>query len=212
MDPLHAALLTVGLFALTFLSPGPNLLVVVQSSLSAGRGAGIAAGLGVALGDGVYAALGLAGMSALVQVGGLLFATVKIAGGAYLVWFGLRLITARDGPVLGDPAARGGARLRLRTYFRRGLITDLANPQTVLFFASIFAVTLQADTPAWARAVAWLGILCASVAWRVLLSAAFSHARVRGAYARGQRALERLAGVALMVFGMRLVYEGLTRR
>ena len=209
MDPLHAVALTVGLFALTFLSPGPNLLLIVQASLSGGRAAGFTAGLGVALGDGVYAALGLAGMSALIEVGGTLFAAVQVAGGAYLVWFGWHL--ARDAgrvPV----AMAGGEPDSLRRYFWRGLLTDLANAQTVLFFASIFAVTLHADTPAWARALAWSGIVVTSVAWRLALSTAFSRVRVRAAYARVQRGLERLAGAALMAFGLRLVYQGLTRR
>lgn len=210
MVSLHSVLLTVGLFALTFLSPGPNLLVVVQASLSGGRAAGVAAGLGVALGDSLYAALGLAGMSALIEVGGTLFAAVKIAGGAYLVWFGWQL--ARGPGAAAAAWAGTTSRQSLRRYFRRGLVTDLANAQTVLFFASIFAVTLHADTPLFARVLAWSGIVLASIAWRLALSTAFSRARVRAAYARAERALERLAGIALMALGARLVYEGLTRR
>src|SRR3546814_8579078 len=58
MDPLHTVLLTVGLFAFTFLSPGPNLLVVVQASLASGRAAGAVTGLGVATGDAIYSGLG----------------------------------------------------------------------------------------------------------------------------------------------------------
>ncbi|HSV20354.1 MAG TPA: LysE family transporter [Casimicrobiaceae bacterium] len=210
MDPLHSAALTVGLFALTFLSPGPNLLLIVQSSLSGGRGAGFAAGLGVALGDAFYAALGLAGMSALIQVGGSLFALVQVAGGAYLLWFGFDLVRKAGRQAMAVGAT--GAAQSLRRYFWRGLLTDLANAQTVLFFASIFAVTLHADTPAWARLLAWSGIVLTSVLWRLALSTAFSRARVRAAYARAQGALERLAGVALMAFGLRLVCAGLGRR
>ena len=36
----------------------PVVLIVLQSSLAHGRGAGIAAGFGVAMADGTYAALG----------------------------------------------------------------------------------------------------------------------------------------------------------
>ncbi len=46
----------------------------------------------------------------------------------------------------------------LDVFFRRGLITDLSNPQTVLFFISIFSVTLNAETPTWARLMAWAGL------------------------------------------------------
>jgi amino acid exporter len=209
MDPLHSVLLTVGLFALTFLSPGPNLILVVQSSLSAGRAAGFSAGLGVAFGDALYAALGLAGMSALVEVGGTLFAAVQVAGGAYLVWFGWRLARSGGGQrVAMEDTPRGAP---LRRFFWRGVITDLANAQTVLFFASIFAITLHADTPAWARVLSWAGIVSASIAWRLALGVAFSRARVRAAYRRVERTLERIAGIALIAFGARLIYVGLRR-
>ena len=166
MEPLHSAALTVGLV--------PNLLLIFYSFLSGGLQAVFAAGLGVALGDACYAALGLAGMSALIEVGGALFALVQVAGGAYLVWFGLDLVR-KAGRQPMSVGATGEAQ-SLRRYFWRGLLTDLANAQTVLFFASIFAVTLHADTPAWARLLAWSGIVLTSVAWRLALSTAFSRA------------------------------------
>jgi amino acid exporter len=210
MSCAYSALLAVGLFALTFLSPGPNLLVVVQSSVAAGRRAGVAASLGVASGDGLYAALGLFGMTAAIAQGGAVFAAIELAGGLYLLWFGLRLLRSRapNEPVIGAAILQRS----LWQYFRRGLVTDLANAQTVLFFASIFSVTLTASTPLWAKTAAWLGIVGVSIVWRVLLSHAFSRAAVRRGYAHVQRTLERLVGIALGAFGARLVYEGLTRR
>lgn len=51
MEPLHAVVLTVSLFVLTFFNPGANLFVVVQTSLASGRRAGVITGLGVATGD-----------------------------------------------------------------------------------------------------------------------------------------------------------------
>src|SRR5690606_22105099 len=96
MNPLHTVLLTVGLFALSFLSPGPNLLVVVQASLQGGRVAGLMTGLGVAAGDACYAALGRFGMAPLITAGGSLFAWVQMAGGAYLVWYAFQLVRRRQ--------------------------------------------------------------------------------------------------------------------
>src|SRR6185437_1199325 len=105
MTATHSVLLTIGLFALTFLSPGPNLLVVVQSSLSAGRAAGIAAGLGVAAGDAIYAALGLLGMAAVVGESGDLFTAIKVAGGLYLLWLAWKMLRGGSGLQL-DQAPR----------------------------------------------------------------------------------------------------------
>ncbi|HEX4327432.1 MAG TPA: LysE family transporter [Burkholderiales bacterium] len=96
--------------------------------------------------------------------------------------------------------------------FRRGLVTDLANPQTVLFFASIFSITLTAGTPLWAKVLAWGGIVAVSLTWRVFLSHAFSVAAVRRGYSRAQGVLERLVGAGLGLFGARLIYQGLHQR
>lgn len=210
MTPTHSVILTIGLFGLTFLSPGPNLLVVVQSSLSAGRGAGIAAGFGVAAGDAIYAALGLLGMAAVIGRSGDLFYAIKIMGGLYLLWLAWGMLRARASSAFDDGNAspiRQSSNL-----FLRGLVTDLANPQTVLFFASIFAVTLTPTTPGWAKLLSWVGIVLASVVWRVFLSFAFSRTRVRSIYSRSQRAIERLAGIALAAFGTKLLFEGVSRR
>ena len=209
MTATHSVILTIGLFGLTFLSPGPNLLVVVQSSLSVGRTGGIAAGLGVASGDAIYAALGLLGMTAVISHSGDLFAGIKIVGGLYLLWLAWKMLSGRASPEVAAAPASVQASSNL---FVRGLITDLANPQTVLFFASIFAVTLTAATPAWAKLLSWLGIVATSAAWRSALSFAFSRERVRSVYSRWQRTFERIAGVALAGFGAKLIVEGMARK
>ena len=210
MTPTHSVLVTIGLFGLTFLSPGPNLLVVVQSSLSAGRAAGVAAGFGVAAGDAIYAALGLFGMAALIAQSGDLFAIVKVVGGLYLLWLAWKMMKGGHSVVVADGNAGPRSGLPQANLFVRGLVTDLANPQTVLFFASIFAVTLTPTTPAWAKALSWLGIVAVSATWRCLLSFAFSRRRIRAFYARCQRTIERLAGAAFAAFGAKLIVEGIS--
>src|SRR4051812_45467492 len=207
MTPAHSIILTVGLFALTFLSPGPNLLIVLQSSLSRGRGAGIAAGFGVACADGIYAALGLLGMAAVISQSSELFNTVKVIGGLYLLWVACRLVRSHPSTSL-DATPAGSAQSYFKS-FAQGLMTGLTNAQTIFFFASIFAVTLTVETPVWARVLSWLGIVSASVIWRVLLYNFFFHPTVRAVFRRGQRVFECLAGVILAGFGAKLLFDGM---
>jgi amino acid exporter len=166
--------------------------------------------LGIATGDGIYAGLGLFGMSALITEGGTLFHAIKFLGGLYLIWFGVRLFLARAPVALSSESISTAG--TLRGYFARGLVTDLANPQTVLFFASIFAVTLTPNTPIHVKAVSWIGIVATSVLWRSLLSVMLSHDRVRRAYERAQVPMERLVGIALGAFGARLLIQGVSER
>lgn len=208
MEPLHAVLVTVGLFVITFFNPGANLFVVVQTSLASGRRAGVLTGLGVALGDAIYSGLGLFGMATLIAQCEEVFSAIKIAGGAYLLWFAWNSMRRQATPQMSTLAAPIAARWTV--FFRRGVITDLSNPQTVLFFISIFSVTLSAETPTWARLLAWLGIILASVIWRIFLSQAFSLPAVRRAYGRIQRVASRVIGAVIGLFALRLIYEGLT--
>ncbi len=82
----------------------------------------------------------------------------------------------------------------------------------VLFFISIFSVTLNAETPDWARLTAWAGIVLASVIWRIFLSQAFSLPAVRRAYGRMQSVASRVIGAIISVFALRLIYEGIVQR
>lgn len=210
MDPLHTITLTVGLFVLTFFNPGANLFVVVQTSLASGSRAGLLTGLGVALGDAFYSGLGLFGMATLITQCEGIFSVIKVVGGLYLLWFAYKSISKQATP--HSPTLQQPLSAPWYVFFRRGLITDLSNPQTVLFFISIFSVTLSAETPNWAKLSAWLGIVLSSVIWRVFLSQAFSLPAVRRSYASMHRVASRAIGVVIGAFAVKLIYEGITGR
>lgn len=209
MEPLHAVVLTVSLFVLTFFNPGANLFVVVQTSLASGRRAGVITGLGVATGDAFYSGWGFWFGDARTQCEAV-FSLIKIVGGAYLLWFAWSSIRHQATPQMSALQAPIAAPWTI--FFRRGLMTDLSNPQTVLFFISIFSVTLSAETPTWARLMAWAGIVLSSVIWRIFLSQAFSLPAVRRAYGRIQRIASRVIGAIIGMFALRLLYEGVTHR
>ncbi|XPE25149.1 LysE family transporter [Shigella sonnei] len=90
-------------------------------------------------------------------------------------------------------------------------MTDLSNPQTVLFFISIFSVTLHAETPTWARLMAWAGLCSHQLSGESFLVGVFLPA-VRRAYGRMQRVASWVIGAIIGVFALRLIYEGVTQR
>lgn len=193
----------MGLFLLGVASPGPNFLVVVERSMASGFRAGFVTALGVAAGDALYAAAGLLGVAAVVSRTGWVFAGVKILGGLYIVWIGGRMIAeSRRNPepaIRSRPEAAGEIRC-----FRRGLLTDLSNPKTIVFFTSIFAATYEPGAPGWVLSGTWIGIVASSIAWRTGLVLAFSRRSVRHLYGRFHRSVRALFGAALVLLGARL--------
>ncbi|EJD6041368.1 LysE family transporter [Providencia rettgeri] len=208
MDPLHSIIITLFLFVLTFFNPGANLFIVVQTTLSSGKKAGLTCGYGVVLGNAIYSGLGLFGLVTLMSEFGSLFSLIKILGGLYLFYYSITVFKNRtqlnlstENIVESFPSG---------VYFRRGVISDLSNPQTVLFFMSIFSTTILPSTPLWTKLVIWFGIIIASLIWRIILCQTFSMTSVRRMYSRIHKIVGKAVGIVLGTLASRLIYQGVT--
>src|SRR5918993_2939740 len=135
-------LVLLPIWIVALVSPGPDALLVAQPAASAGRRDGFACAAGIGAGMAVWSAAALGGLATLFAEAAWLYRLVVLAGAAYLVITGLRMLAAarrgarRDG--MEDPgmeAVRPGAFVA----FRRGLLTNLSNPKAAVLFASVFA-------------------------------------------------------------------------
>jgi threonine/homoserine/homoserine lactone efflux protein len=132
------------------LVPGPAVLYVVARSVDQGRPAGLASVLGVGIGSLVHIAFAAVGLSALLASSAAAFSVVKWLGAAYLIWLGLQRLLARDEeevPVEVEPE-------RLLRVFLQGIIVNVLNPKTALFFLAFLP---QFVDPA--RGAAWMQIV-----------------------------------------------------
>lgn len=208
MDPIHSIIITLFLFVLTFFNPGANLFTVVQTTLSSGKKAGLTCGYGVVLGDAIYSGLGLFGLITLMSEFGSLFSLIKILGGLYLFYYAISVFKNRTQLNLSTENTQ--EKFPTGTYFRRGLIADLSNPQTVLFFVSIFSTTISPATPLWAKVLMWLGIVLASLIWRIILCQTFSLSSVRRTYSRVHKVVGKFVGLVLGALASKLIYQGIS--
>ena len=117
-------------------TPGPAVLLVVSSSLTAGARAGIRASLGILAANGVYFALSATSLGALLLASWNLFFLIKWVGAAYLMWLGLRMLFARANAFEPASDATPAARRSLRP-FTHGVMTQGANPKALVFFTAL---------------------------------------------------------------------------
>jgi threonine/homoserine/homoserine lactone efflux protein len=125
---------TLGFFLLATLAllivPGPAVLYIVGRSLHQGRRAGLVSVLGISAGSVVHVAAAALGLSALLLASSLAFSALKYAGAAYLIYLGLRTWFGRDaGAAPSAPVPHG-----LRRVFAQGVLVNVLNPKTALFF------------------------------------------------------------------------------
>jgi len=110
--------------------PGPAVLYIVTRSAAQGRRAGLASVLGIELGSLCHAVAAAFGLSAILVASALAFSVVKYAGAAYLIYLGIRALLGRhDASTEDDAPPRSFSEL-----FRKGLLVNLLNPKTALFF------------------------------------------------------------------------------
>jgi threonine/homoserine/homoserine lactone efflux protein len=139
--------------------PGPAVLYVVARSIHQGRRAGLASVLGIHVGTLVHIAAATAGLSALIASSAVAFTVVKVAGAVYLVGLGLSTLFSRSADT---ELALGGER-NLRRAFAQGIVVNVLNPKTALFFLAFLPqfVDRNADHPA--LQIAFLGLLFAAL-------------------------------------------------
>jgi len=137
--------------------PGPAVLYVVARSIHEGRRAGIASVLGIHVGTLVHIAAATLGLSAIVLSSALAFTAIKVAGAVYLVGLGLWTIFARRAE---RDVALGGER-NLRRAFAQGVVVNVLNPKTALFFLAFLPQFVDADAEHAVPQIAFLGLLFA---------------------------------------------------
>ncbi|MET1025858.1 MAG: LysE family transporter [Dongiaceae bacterium] len=181
------------------LVPGPSSITVMRSSLAGGQSCGLAAAAGVALGNSIYAAVAAFGLALVIKEAGAAFLAIKLAGGAYLIYLGLRMAFNRGrAAVFADKPATA----RLGRFFRRALLTDLSNPKTIMAFLGIFAIAFPAH-PTHELSLAVTGTVgLISLSWHSLLAHLFARPILRQAYHRLGRWIDRIAGGLISLFGV----------
>lgn len=192
---------------LALMSPGPNFLVITQTAISRSRLAGICTALGVATATVVWTAFTILGLGLLLSEFGWLYGVLKLCGGAYLVYLGVRTWHGARIPL--PPATTADAReLGLWRSFRLGLFSNLSNPKSVVFFGSIFAALSAPDMPIWAKA-AGVGIVVFNAVWfHCVLALVFSAGPAQASYRRLKRRVDQVTGVMMALFGLRLIWAG----
>ncbi|MFG3493980.1 LysE family transporter [Streptomyces sp. NPDC047928] len=196
-EVIAVAVITV----LAVISPGADFAMTVRNSYLYGRTTGLLAAVGVAAGVLVHVAYTMLGVGLLIAANTALFTAIKLAGAAYLVYIGLRTFFARADLTVDLESGPG---LTPWGALRAGFLTNVLNPKTTLFVVSTFTQVVGPDTVLWQQAGYGLFMSFAHLAWFGLVALFFSHARLRDAMLRAQKALNRVIGGTLVGLGAAL--------
>jgi threonine/homoserine/homoserine lactone efflux protein len=184
--------------------PGPDQALIVRNSLVHGRTGGLRTMLGGASGLLVHSTAAVVGISALLAASATAYSTLKIAGVAYLLYLGVRMLRAAGGAGADDESSARRGRP-----FAQGLLSNAMNPKCALFFLTFLPQFLPDHGARLPMAIALAAIFEALyLAWFTGLVALVD---VVGDWLRRPRArawMDRLSGSALLGFAARLAAQG----
>jgi threonine/homoserine/homoserine lactone efflux protein len=197
-----------GLFLVTGillnLAPGPDTAYIVGRSMAQGREAGVASAFGISLGSLFHTLAAALGLSAILAASAWAFGFVKIVGGGYLIFLGIKMLLERH-QRLDVPS--NFRRSTAMAAFRQGILTNVLNPKVALFFLAFLPQFIDPMSNAKVAAFITLGLtfVITGTTWCLILAlfaSAFSE-RLRGNQTIAGL-LNRAVGALFVFLGVRL--------
>jgi threonine/homoserine/homoserine lactone efflux protein len=186
------------------LTPGQDTFYIIGRSIAQGTRMGVASAFGIGAGSFVHTALAAVGLSALLATSAYAFTVVKLVGAAYLVYLGMRMLTA---PTAISGLASSSGAPSAPNAFRDGALTNILNPKVALFFLALMPqfIDPNSDSKVLAFVVLGLTFITTGTIWCLVL-AVFA-GKARELFVKNQTGMSvvtRAAGGLFVVLGLRL--------
>ncbi|GAA2825055.1 LysE family translocator [Nonomuraea rubra] len=188
--------------AVLVLIPGPNHLYITARGLSQGRAAGLVSALGVELGTVVHIAAAAAGLSYVIAQSATLYTVIKWAGVAYLVYLAIRAFTGKQGE------AERPEPQPLRKVFLEGVLVNVFNPKTLLFFLALLPPFVRPEAGSPALQVVLFGLTLLVLGLISDLGYALTAGALRNRVSRAGRRLRHVSGVVYLGLGVLTAFTG----
>ncbi len=210
MPDFSNLILFIAAALILFVTPGPAVLYIVARSIEQGRTAGIVSVLGISAGSLFHIAAAAFGVSALLASSALMFNFVKYLGAAYLIYLGVRKFLARD----ETEQAAAFEHKKLSRIFYQGVIVNLLNPKTALFFFAFLPQFVDVSKGAVTMQILLLGIIFVALGilsdglWAVAAGTAGNWLKKNARFLRAQR---YFSGSVLIAMGVATAVSGSNR-
>ena len=198
------------LYLAALIIPGPNLLLLTHTAAASSRRAALGVAFGIATGTFMWVAVAVFGVQKVFEAAPAVQTGLRAVGGLYLVYLAFSLFrsmwadrkTALDtSEVVVTPVDEAGQ----RTYFRKGLLTNLTNPKSLAFWTSVAVVSLDPNAALATRISAVMMVGMMGLVWHIGLAYLFSTPPAQRAYLRAKPVLSLITGVVMGAFGTRLL-------
>ncbi len=185
-------------------SPGPSFVLIARLSMGNSRNDGVAASIGMGVGGVIFSLLALFGLHIVLTNVPILYFTLKIIGGFYLIYLAILIWRGANEPLTVNSENEVG-QSTLKKSFIIGLITQISNPKTAIVYGSIFAALLPENIPNTFYFILPPLVFLVEASWYIVVSLILSSSSPRATYLRSKSLFDRVAGGVMAGLGVKLV-------
>jgi threonine/homoserine/homoserine lactone efflux protein len=179
-------------------------MLVSQQTLANGRRAGLLCSIGIALGQAVHITYSALGLSALVAGSSRLLWTVKLLGGGYLIYLGVKGLRTTTPTGVAPDQPRPPAQSTLSSV-RTGFMCNALNPKSPIYFLALFTVVIPARTPMSTIALCGAVMMTVQLLWFSVVALFLSIPAISRRFQRFGHWLDRGFGIAMILLGLRVL-------
>lgn len=206
METITSFIGILGVLFLGIMSPGPSFVLVARTSVGVSRLDGLSTAIGMGVGGMVFAVLTLLGLQAVLLSVPFVYMILKVFGGIYLVYLAIVIWRGATQSIeLKDNSFRKNT--SLYRSFNRGLITQLSNPKTAIYYGSIFAALLPPDISISIVLILVPIIFFLEAGWYSIVALVLSSTKPRNVYLNLKSTLDRLASGIIGTLGIKLIFD-----
>ena len=203
-SPYHDTMVQLALLNLVALiSPGPDFAIVIRNSIIYGRRFGFFTILGIQLGEMIHLTYIVLGMHIFVVNNMWILTIVKFVGCLYLIYLGIKMLFTQAENSETD-FKKNIKNYSLFQAINTGFLTNLLNPKAIIFFISVFSITVDINTPPNILFVYSLIIISTSIFWFGIVAMVFTHASIRNKMLSIKHWIDRGTGILLILISIKL--------
>ena len=199
----QTSIMVATIAALGLVSPGPDFFLIIKNAARYQRSAAMMTAFGIIVAIALHMSYCVAGLAVLITTTPWLFNILKYAGAAYLIWIGLKSLMPQKVQRI-DLTTNQHEHVTFKKAFMQGFLCNVLNPKATLFFLAIFTQVLSVDSTfsekLWFAFIIW-GL--AVIYWPILVLLIQS-TPVRKGLAKVQKYVDKVLGVVLVAFGVRV--------
>ncbi|OIQ26524.1 LysE family transporter [uncultured Vibrio sp.] len=204
MELIQGLILISSIHLLAAASPGPDFVLVSQQTLTNGKRAGLMCSIGIALGLSIHITYSAFGLATVIANSSSALWAIKILGGGYLIYIGVKGLRAKPSLAL-ESSATTPEKYSAKKSIGIGFLCNALNPKAPIYFVSLFTVVLSPDMPAYQIAIYGVWIMAIQFSWFALLVGLLSTPSINHRFKRYGHWIDRVLGGAMVALGIKVI-------